>query len=153
MIFKAKINTTNVALNISCKAGSLRNAKNFAFDCKTYCCKTRMYGTVKIAPIYMYYVAPETPMMSSVTADCPDLVPTIFWTSLRLCPGRRAAERKTRSRRYQPPSSVVWSSHIHVHVCYFACRPPMRISIYALSVRVCVLECVCECARLCVRGR
>src|SRR6218665_3642318 len=27
------------------------------------------------APIYMYYVAPETPMMSSVIADCPDLVP------------------------------------------------------------------------------
>src|SRR6218665_1272382 len=25
------------------------------------------------APIYMYYVAPETPMMSSVIADCPDL--------------------------------------------------------------------------------
>ena len=25
------------------------------------------------APIYMYYVAPETPMMSSVVADCPDL--------------------------------------------------------------------------------
>ena len=23
----------------------------------------------------MYYVAPETPMMSPVTADCPDLVP------------------------------------------------------------------------------
>ena len=23
----------------------------------------------------MYYVAPETPMMSSVIADCPDLVP------------------------------------------------------------------------------
>src|SRR6218665_215598 len=75
MIFKAKINTTNVALNISCKAGSLRNAKNFAFDCKTYCCKTRMYGTVKNAPINMYYVAPETPIMSSVIADCPHLVP------------------------------------------------------------------------------
>src|SRR6218665_2496562 len=27
------------------------------------------------APIYMYYVAPETPMMSSFIADCPDLVP------------------------------------------------------------------------------
>src|SRR6218665_3700072 len=37
------------------------------------------------APIYMYYVAPETPMMSSVIADCPDLAPPIFWTSLRLC--------------------------------------------------------------------
>src|SRR6218665_512087 len=79
MIFKAKINTTNVALNISCKAGSLRNAKNFAFDCKTYCCKTRMYGTVKNAPIYMYYVAPETPMMSSVIVDCPDLVPPQYF--------------------------------------------------------------------------
>ena len=31
-----------------------------------------MYGTVKNAPIY---IAPETPMMSSVIADCPDLVP------------------------------------------------------------------------------
>src|SRR6218665_2711136 len=32
----------------------------------------------------MYYVVPETPMMSSVIADCPDLVlPPIFWTSLR----------------------------------------------------------------------
>ena len=27
------------------------------------------------APIYMYYVAPETPMMLSVIADCPDLAP------------------------------------------------------------------------------
>src|SRR6218665_469848 len=27
------------------------------------------------APIYMYYEAPETPMMSSVIADCPDLAP------------------------------------------------------------------------------
>src|SRR6218665_3670345 len=27
------------------------------------------------APIYMYYVAPEMPKMSSVIADCPDLVP------------------------------------------------------------------------------
>src|SRR6218665_828108 len=27
------------------------------------------------APIYMYYVASETPMMSSVIADCPDLAP------------------------------------------------------------------------------
>src|SRR6218665_167479 len=26
-------------------------------------------------PIYMYYVAPETPMISSVIADCPDLAP------------------------------------------------------------------------------
>src|SRR6218665_149015 len=34
----------------------------------------------------MHYVAPETPMMSSVIADCPDLAPPpIFWTSLRLC--------------------------------------------------------------------
>src|SRR6218665_1829562 len=48
--------------------------KKFFFYCKTYCCKTRMYGTVKNAQSYMYYVAPETPMMSSVIADCPDLV-------------------------------------------------------------------------------
>ena len=27
------------------------------------------------APIYMYYEAPETPMMSSVIVDCPDLAP------------------------------------------------------------------------------
>ena len=27
------------------------------------------------APIYMYCVAPETPMMSSVIANCPDLAP------------------------------------------------------------------------------
>src|SRR6218665_1605602 len=33
------------------------------------------------APIYMYYVAPETPMISSVIADCLDLAPPpIFWT-------------------------------------------------------------------------
>src|SRR6218665_1038470 len=31
------------------------------------------------APIYMYYVAPETPMMSSVIADCPDLVPPQYF--------------------------------------------------------------------------
>ena len=27
----------------------------------------------------MYYVAPETPMMSSVIADCPDLVPPKYF--------------------------------------------------------------------------
>jgi len=27
----------------------------------------------------MYYVAPETPMMSSVIADCPDLVPPQYF--------------------------------------------------------------------------
>ena len=38
---------------------------------------TYMYGTIykENAPIYMYYVAPETPMMSSVIADYPDLAP------------------------------------------------------------------------------
>src|SRR6218665_1160749 len=30
-------------------------------------------------PIYMYYVAPETPMMSSVIADCPDLAPPQYF--------------------------------------------------------------------------
>src|SRR6218665_2556136 len=49
----------------------------------------RMYGTVKKTHQFIcrpYYVAPETPMMSSVIADCPDLAPPpIFWTSLRLC--------------------------------------------------------------------
>src|SRR6218665_3107129 len=38
------------------------------------------------APIYMYmyYVAPEAPMMSSVIADCPDLAPPNILESLRL---------------------------------------------------------------------
>src|SRR6218665_2150371 len=31
------------------------------------------------APIYMYDVAPETPMMSSVIADCPDLAPPQYF--------------------------------------------------------------------------
>jgi len=31
------------------------------------------------APIHMYYVAPETPMMSSVIADCPDLAPPKYF--------------------------------------------------------------------------
>ena len=31
------------------------------------------------APIYMYYVAPETPMMSSVIADCPALAPLQYF--------------------------------------------------------------------------
>src|SRR6218665_2980872 len=31
------------------------------------------------APIYMYYIAPETPMMSSVIADCPDLAPPQYF--------------------------------------------------------------------------
>src|SRR6218665_1488934 len=31
------------------------------------------------APINMYYVAPETPMTSSVIADCPDLVPPKYF--------------------------------------------------------------------------
>ena len=35
-----------------------------------------MYSTVKkMHQCIMYDVAPETPMMSSVIADCPDLVP------------------------------------------------------------------------------
>src|SRR6218665_3123826 len=39
-----------------------------------------MYSTVKKTHqfTYMYYVAPETPMMSSVIADCLDLVPQYF---------------------------------------------------------------------------
>src|SRR6218665_564913 len=38
----------------------------FAFDCKTYCCKTYVQHCKESAPIYiLYYVAPETPMMSS----------------------------------------------------------------------------------------
>jgi len=41
-----------------------------------YCCKTYVRHCKENAPIYMYYVAPETPMMSSVIADCPDLVPS-----------------------------------------------------------------------------
>src|SRR6218665_2648008 len=31
------------------------------------------------APIYMYYIAPETPMMSSVIADCPNLAPPQYF--------------------------------------------------------------------------
>jgi len=31
------------------------------------------------APIYIYYVAPEMPMMSSVIADCPDLTPPQYF--------------------------------------------------------------------------
>src|SRR6218665_4213780 len=34
-----------------------------------------MYVCKENAPIYMYYVAPETPMMSSVIADCPEIAP------------------------------------------------------------------------------
>ena len=30
-------------------------------------------------PIYMYYVALETPMMSSIIADCPDLAPPQYF--------------------------------------------------------------------------
>lgn len=38
-----------------------------------------MYGTAKKnASIYMYYVAPEAPIMSSVIAECPDLTPQYF---------------------------------------------------------------------------
>src|SRR6218665_1448416 len=73
-IFKSKISTTHVALNIGSKAGSSRNATIFAFGCKTYVrhCKEH-------APIYMCFVAPETRMMSSVIADCPDLVPPQYF--------------------------------------------------------------------------
>ena len=85
LIFKSQISTTHVALNIGSKAGSWRNATIFAFNCKTYCCKTYVRHCKENAPIYMYYVAPETPMMSSVIVDCPDLVLPIFWTSLRQC--------------------------------------------------------------------
>jgi len=79
MIFKAKISTIHVALNISCKAGSWRNAKNCVWlqdlllqDMNVRHCKEN-------APIYMYYVAPETPMISSVIADCPDLAPLQYF--------------------------------------------------------------------------
>src|SRR6218665_1122791 len=51
----------------------------FAFDCKTYCCMTYVRHSKENAPIYMYYVAPETPMMSSVIAYCPDLVPPQYF--------------------------------------------------------------------------
>ena len=35
-----------------------------------------MYGTVKKTHQFIFvYVAPETPMMSSVIADCPELAP------------------------------------------------------------------------------
>ena len=36
------------------------------------------------APIYMYYVALETPMMSSVIADCPDLAPPQYFGQVYL---------------------------------------------------------------------
>ena len=42
----------------------------------------RIYGTVKKTHQFictMYYVAPETPMMSSVIADCPDLTPPQYF--------------------------------------------------------------------------
>jgi len=42
-----------------------------------------MYSTD--ASISGYYVSPETPIMSSVIADCPDSVPPIFWKSIRQC--------------------------------------------------------------------
>src|SRR6218665_1643364 len=41
-----------------------------------------IYGTVKKTHQFictMYYVAPETPMMSSVIADCPDLAPPQYF--------------------------------------------------------------------------
>ena len=37
------------------------------------------------APIYMYYVAPETSMMSSVIADCPDLAPPQYFWQVYAC--------------------------------------------------------------------
>ena len=40
-----------------------------------YECTAHVRHCKENAPIYMYYVAPETPMMSSVIADCPDLQP------------------------------------------------------------------------------
>src|SRR6218665_4161021 len=56
------------------------------------------------APIYMYYVAPETPMMSSVIADCPDLAPPqIFWKSLRLWPTMCGRRRRLLLIRAPPP--------------------------------------------------
>ena len=76
MIFKAKINTTHVALSISCKAGNCRNAKNVGLIARLIAARhecTYVWHCKENAPIYMYYVAPETPMMSSVIADCPDL--------------------------------------------------------------------------------
>ena len=90
LIFKAKISTTHVSLNIGSKAGSWRNATIFAFDCKNNCCETYVTHCKENAPIYMYYVAPETPMMSSVIADCPDLVPPqyfgqVYASALGLC--------------------------------------------------------------------
>jgi len=38
------------------------------------------------APIYMYYVAPGTPMMSSVLPIVRTSCPPIFWTNLRQWP-------------------------------------------------------------------
>ena len=46
-----------------------------------------MYGTAikRKHTNYMYYVAPETPMMSSVIADCPDLTPPEYFGQVYAC--------------------------------------------------------------------
>ena len=48
------------------------------------------------APIYMYYVAPETPMMSSVIADCPYLVPPQYFGQVYAYGGGGGGWRKWR---------------------------------------------------------
>ena len=37
------------------------------------------------APIYMFYVAPNMPMMSSVIADCPALAPPQYFGQVYAC--------------------------------------------------------------------
>jgi len=88
LVFKAKINNP---CSTSCKAGSWRNANIFAFDCKTYCCKTWMYVCTalqrKRTNLYVLRSTGNAYDVISHRRLSGPRAPSIFWTSLRLCIG------------------------------------------------------------------
>src|SRR6218665_588131 len=70
------------------------------------------------APVYIYYVAPDTPMMSSVIADCPDFAPPNILdksTALRLCKtvylSNEDAQADKTTNNLQRHQSRIWRMH------------------------------------------
>jgi len=103
LIFKAKINTTHVALN-ALRPEVEEMQQIFVLQDLGY-----MYGIVKKTQQFIcmpYYVAPETPMMSPVITDCPDLAPPYFG-QVYATVGRdsQVARAEGRATPHEPPPS------------------------------------------------
>jgi len=75
LIFKAKISTIPLALNIiNCSLLALRLNRGKALEFEEI--EVAIYSSnTYVHHIYGYYITPETPIISSVMAHCPDCVP------------------------------------------------------------------------------